>query len=100
MLASSCNYIIFHNKIWHKFKAIWFTWDYCFIELKMFLGRKQNHYISAWKHKAGLDKEQDSIFYTISVSVYKTLLLKSRELKKWIFVLKLFVITIIFTILF
>jgi len=36
---------------------------------------------------------------TTPVFIYKTLLLKSRELRKWIFVLKLFVITIVFTIL-
>jgi len=36
---------------------------------------------------------------TTSVPIYKTLLLKSRELRKWIFVLKLFIMTIVFTIL-
>jgi len=36
---------------------------------------------------------------TTSVLIYKTLLLKSWELRKLIFVLKLFVITIVFTIL-
>ncbi|AES80159.1 transmembrane protein, putative [Medicago truncatula] len=41
----------------------------------------------------------ESVPYTPSVSNYKTLLLKSRELRKRIFVLKLFVITIVFTIL-
>jgi len=41
-----------------------------------------------------------SPFFNItSVHIYKTLLLKSRKLRKWIFVLKLFVITIVFTIL-
>jgi len=39
------------------------------------------------------------LWITTSVPIYKTLLLKSRELRKWIFVLKLFVITIVFTIL-
>jgi len=43
------------------------------------------------------DKETKII--TTYVSIYKTLLLKSRELRKWIFVLKLFVIIIVFTIL-
>jgi len=37
-------------------------------------------------------------YYTFA-SIYKTLLLKLWELRKWIFVLKLFVITIVFTIL-
>ena len=36
---------------------------------------------------------------TTSVLVYRTLLPKLRELRKWIFALKLFVITIVFTIL-
>ena len=36
---------------------------------------------------------------TTLVPIYKILLLKSRELRKWIFVLKLFVITIVFIIL-
>jgi len=36
---------------------------------------------------------------TTSIPIYKTLLLKLRELKKWVFILKLFVIIIVFTIL-
>jgi len=39
-------------------------------------------------------------FYTTSVPIYKILLLKLWKLKKWIFALNLFVITIDFTILF
>jgi len=37
---------------------------------------------------------------TTFVPRYKTLLPKPRELRKWIFILKLFVNTIVFTILF
>jgi len=43
-----------------------------------------------------MDKEIKDV---TSVPIYKTVLLKLWELKKWIFVLKLFVITIVFTIL-